>query len=421
MSAPVPPTGDGPVDANAILEPAATRVRDPRSGRSAWMARLIEGGVIEGETLRFTLKTTRAHSAEDREKLKAGLLRNIEAVGWRGPVVVQMSVADDAAPAGPARTLPGVAPEHRADAPPAQAAHGHDHHGHDHSHGHAHNHAPAAARAPKKDPVAGMSGPGMGPHGGPIVKQPLKGVRHIIAVASGKGGVGKSTVATNLAVGLARRGHRIGLMDADIYGPSLPLMMGVSGKPFANDDKKIVPLQAHGVKCMSIGFLVDEREPVIWRGPMVMGVVRQFLQEVDWDPLDVLVIDLPPGTGDAQLTMIQAVDLAGALIVTTPQQVAVIDAMRGVEMFRKLNVPVLGVVENMSFLALPDGSVLRPFGRGGGQQTADTFEIPLLAMLPLDEEVREGGDLGKPAALRDDVHGRPWADIAAVVAEALGL
>ncbi len=409
-----PPTAEG-ADANAILEPAATRVRDPRSGRSAWMARLIEGGRVEGDTLRFTLKTTRAHTAEDREKLKGGLLRQIEAVGWKGQVVIQMSVVDDAPPAAAARPLPGVAPEHRAH------DHSHDHgQAHDHGHDHGHGAAPAAG-AKKKDPVAGMSGPGMGPHGGPIVKQPLNGVKHIIAVASGKGGVGKSTVATNLAVALARRGLQIGLMDADIYGPSLPLMMGVSGKPFANDDKKIVPLQAHGVKCMSIGFLVDEREPVIWRGPLVMGVVRQFLQEVDWNPLDVLIIDLPPGTGDAQLTMIQAVDLAGALIVTTPQQVAVIDAMRGVEMFRKLNVPVLGVVENMSFLPRPDGSGLRPFGRGGGQQTADTLEVPLLAMMPLDEEVREGGDLGKPVALRDDVHGRPWADVGSLVAEALGL
>jgi ATP-binding protein involved in chromosome partitioning len=409
-----PPDAEG-ADANAILEPAATRVRDPRSGRSAWMARLIEGGRVEGDTLRFTLKTTRAHSAEDREKLKGGLLRQIEAVGWKGQVVIQMSVVDDAPPAAP-RPLPGVAPEHRAH------DHSHSHaHGQAHDHGHDHAQGAPAAGGKKKDPVAGMSGPGMGPHGGPIVKQPLNGVKHIIAVASGKGGVGKSTVATNLAVALARRGLRIGLMDADIYGPSLPLMMGVSGKPFANDDKKIVPLLAHGVKCMSIGFLVDEREPVIWRGPMVMGVVRQFLQEVDWNPLDLLIIDLPPGTGDAQLTMIQAVDLAGALIVTTPQQVAVIDAMRGVEMFRKLNVPVLGVVENMSFLPLPDGSVLRPFGRGGGQQTADTFEVPLLAMMPLDEEVREGGDLGKPVALRDDTHSRPWADVGALVAEALGL
>lgn len=394
--------------ANAILEPAATRVRDPRSGRSVWLAKLIEGARVDGDTLRFTLQTSREHSAEDRERIKSGLLRQIEAVGWRGPVIIAMQVS------GPPPNL-SMAPEHKA--PAAD-------HSHSHSHAHGHDHGPAAPAensAKKADPVKGMSGPGVGPHGGPIAKLPLKGVRHIIAVASGKGGVGKSTVATNLAVALAAAGHKIGLMDADIYGPSLPTMMNVHGKPFSNDDKKIIPLQAHGVKCMSIGFLVDEREPVIWRGPMVMGVVRQFLQEVDWDPIDVLIIDLPPGTGDAQLTMIQAVDLAGAVIVTTPQQVAVIDAVRGVEMFRKLNVPVIGVVENMSFLPLPDGTVLRPFGRGGGQETADRYEVPLLAMLPLDEKVREAGDLGSPVALTDDAHGRPFRDIAALVAESLGL
>ena len=240
-------------------------------------------------------------------------------------------------------------------------------------------------------------------HGGPVRLMKLPGVRHIIAVASGKGGVGKSTIATNLAVGLARRGHKIGLMDADIYGPSLPTMMNLQGRPLSTPEKKILPLEAHGVKCMSIGFLVDETEPLIWRGPMVMGVVRQFLQEVVWGELDVLVVDLPPGTGDAQLTLIQAVPISGALIVTTPQDVAVLDAVRGVEMFRKLDVPVMGVIENMSWLDLPGGGRMEPFGSGGGQRTADRFEIPLLAKLPLDPAIRAGGDAGRPALANEDV------------------
>jgi ATP-binding protein involved in chromosome partitioning len=248
----------------------------------------------------------------------------------------------------------------------------------------------------------------------------LPNVKNIVAVSSGKGGVGKSTVACNLAVGLARMGLQVGLMDADIYGPSLPIMMGVKGKPFANQDKKVIPLESHGVKCMSIGFLVDDREPIIWRGPMVMGVVKQFLQDVEWAPLDVLVIDLPPGTGDAQLTMIQAVDLAGAVVVTTPQEVAVLDAVRGTEMFKKLNVPVLGIVENMSYMELPGGGRLHPFGQGGGERTAREYEVPLLAQLPLEGSIRAGGDAGRPAALGDDGVAKVLAQMAGQVWDRLG-
>ena len=188
-------------------------------------------------------------------------------------------------------------------------------------------------------------------------------------------------------------------MDADIYGPSLPLMMNVSGRPFANADKKILPLEGHGVKCMSIGFLVDPNEPIIWRGPMVMGVVKQFLHDVAWGELDVLFIDLPPGTGDAQLTMIQAVPLSGAVIVTTPQEVALLDAVRAIEMFKKLDVPVLGIIENMSWFELPDGSRTHLFGEGGGGRTAARYGVPLLAQIPLDGAVREGGDAGKPISM----------------------
>lgn len=378
-------------DANAVIEPAATRVRDPISGRSIYLAGLVTDGRIEGDTLSMTLACTRQHTAADREKMRSALERNLRSVGWGGEIVLDVAISGAAAQAPAPAPAPG---------------------GHDHGHSHSHKQA---------DPVKGMSGPGMGAHGGPITKKGLEGVQHIVAVASGKGGVGKSTVATNLAVALHARGLRVGLMDADIYGPSLPTMMRVQGRPVANDDKRILPLEAYGVKCMSIGFLVDEGEPIIWRGPMVMGVVKQFLQDVNWNPLDVLLIDLPPGTGDAQLTMIQAVQLSGSVIVTTPQDVAVLDAVRGVEMFRKLDVPVLGVVENMSWIDLPDGGRMRPFGEGGGARTAERFGVPLLAQVPLETAVRAGGDEGRPVAIDGDGAGAVFRTVAAQVAAALGL
>ena len=240
-------------------------------------------------------------------------------------------------------------------------------------------------------------------------------MKHIVAVFSGKGGVGKSTVATNLAVALARGGFSVGLMDADIYGPSLPLMMHVNGRPMANADKKILPLVAHGVRCMSIGFLVDDKEPIIWRGPMVMGVVNQFLKDVDWAGVDYLVVDLPPGTGDAQLTMVQAVPISGCVIVTTPQPVAVLDAVRGIEMFRKLDVPILGVVENMSWYDA-GGARLHPFGEGGGQKVASDYGVELLGQVPLRDGIRAGGDAGRPAVLDGE---RVFHDIATRIAERL--
>jgi ATP-binding protein involved in chromosome partitioning len=228
----------------------------------------------------------------------------------------------------------------------------------------------------------------------------LPGVRNTIAVASGKGGVGKSTVAVNLAVALAEEGASVGLLDADIYGPSIPLMLGVDAQPEASANRKILPLEAYGVKLMSIGFLLPDKDTaMIWRGPMVHSALRNFLQDVDWGELDYLVIDLPPGTGDAHLTLTQSIPLTGAVIVTTPQDVALADARKGVSMFRKTNAPILGIVENMSYFIAPDtGKRYDIFRSGGGRAAAMALGVPLLAEIPIDPTICEGGDAGIPAA-----------------------
>ena len=231
----------------------------------------------------------------------------------------------------------------------------------------------------------------------------LPGVTHVVAVASGKGGVGKSTVAVNLAVALARRGARVGLLDADIYGPSIPLMMGVDERPSLDAaGRGILPFERFGVRFMSLGFLVDKDAAVIWRGPMVMKAIEQLLRDVLWDELDVLVVDLPPGTGDAQLTLSQKVRLSGAVIVTTPQDVALADAVKGISMFRKVGVPVLGVVENMSFFLCPHcGGRTEVFAHGGGRREAERLDVPFLGEVPLDGAVRDGGDRGVPVVAGD--------------------
>lgn len=229
------------------------------------------------------------------------------------------------------------------------------------------------------------------------------GVRNAIAVGSGKGGVGKSTVAVNLAVSLARLGARVGLLDADVYGPNVPLMMGVpDARPVSRDGKRITPIEAHGVKMISIGFLVDAKTPLVWRGPMLHGALRQFLSDVDWDELDYLIIDLPPGTGDVQLSLAQAMPLTGAIVVTTPQAVSQADVVKSIAMFQleQIDVPVLGVVENMSGFIAPDtGQVYDIFGRGGGQTVAEEMDVPYLGAIPIDPAVREGGDEGTPIVL----------------------
>jgi len=232
----------------------------------------------------------------------------------------------------------------------------------------------------------------------------LSGIRRIIAVSSAKGGVGKSTVAVNLAVALARSGARVALMDADVYGPSAPLMLGTDARPRAVGNK-ISPIERYGVHVMSMGFFLDDSSPVIWRGPMVMGLVRQFLRDVEWGTRDYLIVDMPPGTGDAALTLAQQVPLTGAVIVTTPQEVALADVERGIGMFRQLEVPVLGIVENMSEYVCPDcGEREELFGSGGGRALAKRFGVPLLASLPLVARVREGGDAGCPIVIADPDH-----------------
>lgn len=234
---------------------------------------------------------------------------------------------------------------------------------------------------------------------------PLPGVRDIVAVGSAKGGVGKSTVATNLALALSQLGQRVGLLDCDVYGPSLPIMLGISGRPHVAENKRIQPLEKYGLRLMSIGFFLDDDSPVIWRGPLVMGLVRQFLKDVEWGELDVLLIDLPPGTGDAQLTLVQQVPLAGGVVVTTPQDVATLDVQRGIAMFQQVNTPVLGIIENMSYYQCPKcGKREDLFGSGGGERIAAHSGVPLLGQIPLVADVRSAGDAGKPIVIERPDH-----------------
>ena len=246
----------------------------------------------------------------------------------------------------------------------------------------------------------------------------IEGVKHVIAVASGKGGVGKSTVASNLAQALSLGGARTGLCDCDLYGPSIALMFGTTEQPCATEDNRIVPIERYGLKLMSMGFLTDADTPAVLRGPMVTRYTQQFLRQVDWGGLDYLILDLPPGTGDIQLTVVQTVALAGAVVVTTPQEVALIDARKAVAMFHKTNVRVLGIVENMSYFLCPsDGVRYDIFGRGGGQREADRLGVPLLGEIPIDMATREAGDTGMPVVARaqESAVGREFMKIASAL------
>jgi ATP-binding protein involved in chromosome partitioning len=358
------------------LRSALRAIKDPASGQDIVSAGLLEGVEIRGGLVQATLLTDRAHAAA-MEPVR----REAEALLRRHPGVTNATV---------------VLTAHK----PPQAAPAANH---------GRGHAPAHS------------------HGAPGAKAPLlPEVKAIVAVASGKGGVGKSTVAVNLAVSLARQGHKTGLLDADIYGPSLPRMIGLNRKPEVRDDK-MIPLQAWGLSCMSIGFLVDEETPMIWRGPMVMGALEQMMGQVAWGKLDILVVDMPPGTGDAQLTMAQRVALTGAVIVSTPQDIALIDARRGVRMFEKTQVPVLGLVENMSFYCCPNcGHRADIFGHGGAKTEAARLGTEFLGEIPLLLDIRSAADAGTPIAATapdseaakayDALARRVWDKVAGVAA-----
>jgi ATP-binding protein involved in chromosome partitioning len=345
---------------------ALRAVRDPVSGRDIVAAGMVEGLTVKSGMVQFALQVPRER-ARDSEPLRAAAEKAAAAV--KG--VLSATV---------------VLTAHRAEAPKA---------------------APAAA-------PAGKAAPGQGP-------MLLPEVGAIVAVASGKGGVGKSTTAVNLAVALATQGLRVGLLDADIYGPSLPQMLGTRERPRA-EGQRIIPLQRWGLTAMSIGFLVEEETPMIWRGPMVMGALEQLMGQVEWGPLDVMVVDMPPGTGDAQLTMSQRVPLAGAVIVSTPQDVALIDARRGVKMFERVGVPVLGIIENMSFFCCPNcGHREDVFGHGGAKREAERIGVEFLGELPLKLAIRELADAGTPivAARPETDEAKAYQRIAARLREKL--
>jgi len=277
----------------------------------------------------------------------------------------------------------------------------------------------AAPAAPSTSPTPPRPGPAAARAQGPTS---IQGVDAIIAVASGKGGVGKSTTAVNLALGLRDLGLKIGVLDADIYGPSMPKLLGIKGRPQTRGGRTLIPMDGYGLKVMSIGFLIEEETPMIWRGPMVMSALTQMLREVDWGELDIMVVDMPPGTGDAQLTMAQQVPLKGAVIVSTPQDLALIDARRGISMFNRVNVPVLGIVENMSYFLCPEcGTRSDIFGHGGARREAQRVGVPFLGEVPLHMDIREKSDAGLPvvATMPDGPHARIYRDIAARVREQL--
>jgi ATP-binding protein involved in chromosome partitioning len=329
-------------DLAAAVTKALAAVKDPASGRDVVAAGMVQGLVVRDGMVHFALQVAR------------------EAAAAMEPVRAAAEAAARAVPGVISATA--VLTAHRAEAAPAAR--------------------PAAPRGP--------AGPG------PML---LADVRAIIAVASGKGGVGKSTTAVNLAVALAADGLKVGLLDADIYGPSLPQMLGTRERP-RSEGQRITPLSRWGLKAMSIGFLVEEETPMIWRGPMVMGALEQMMGQVAWGPLDVMIVDMPPGTGDAQLTMSQRVPLAGAVIVSTPQDVALLDARRGVRMFEKVNVPVLGLIENMSFFCCPNcGHRADIFSHGGARREAERLGVEFLGELPLKLEIRELADAGTPIVM----------------------
>ncbi len=346
---------------------ALRALNDPGSGRDLVAAGLVQGLVVKDGNVQFVLEVDPAQGAK-LEPLRQAAEQAVLAL----PGVTSATA---------------ILTAHRGAAPAARgAAPAHDHgHGHSHDHGHEHGKPAAAAQRP---PLPGQP------------KAALPGIRSIIAVASGKGGVGKSTTATNLALALQAQGLKVGMLDADIYGPSQPRLMGLTGRPQSPDGKHIIPHKVAGVPVMSIGFLVAEDTAMIWRGPMVQSALMQMLRDVEWGPLDCLIVDLPPGTGDAQLTMAQQVPLTGAVIVSTPQDIALLDVKKSIAMFRKVDVPILGLVENMSVFVCPNcGHESHIFSHGGARAEAAKQDIAFLGEVPLDIKIRETSDAGKPIVL----------------------
>ncbi|BCP52890.1 iron-sulfur cluster carrier protein [Kaistia sp. 32K] len=367
------------LDRHAILERLRS-VEGPDGNGDIVSLGLVSDILINGGKVMFsiTVDAARAHELEPLREKAAAAVRGLE--GVESTLVILTAERKAGAPA----------PQ-----PPRPAAH-------------AHTHESPAAHPPRPTPARPTSS----------AKPGIPGVGAIIAVASGKGGVGKSTTAVNIALGLLANGLKVGLLDADIYGPSVPRLLGLSGRPEAIEGRTLKPMEAYGLKTMSMGFLVEEETPMIWRGPMVMSAITQMLREVAWAPLDVLVVDMPPGTGDAQLTMAQQVPLAGAVIVSTPQDLALIDARKGLAMFRKVDVPVLGIVENMSYFIAPDtGARYDIFGHGGAKREAERLGVPFLGEVPLEMVIRETSDSGRPvvATAPEGPHARVYKDIAAKI------
>jgi len=367
---------------------ALKRVKGPDLESNIVDLGLVSEVLVRDDKVYFSI-TVPADRAEELEPLRQAaekVVRDVAGVAGVTAVLTAERHGGAARPGKPATPA-------RIDGPRVTAAraagHAHDHgpgghhHGHDHDHGH--SHAPAAPPPPAAARKGGAGGVG------------VPGVKHLIAVASGKGGVGKSTTAVNLALAFQANGLRAGILDADIYGPSQPRLLGISGRPSLAHGKVLRPMEGFGLKAMSMGFLIDEATPIIWRGPMVVSALNQMLREVAWGDLDVIVIDMPPGTGDVQLSMAQQVPLSGAIIVSTPQDLALLDARKGLNMFRKVDVPVLGIIENMSyFICTKCGERHEIFGHGGAEREADKLGLPFLGGVPLDIEIRERSDAGQP-------------------------
>ncbi|MCM2477662.1 iron-sulfur cluster carrier protein ApbC [Rhizobium sp. CG5] len=376
------------VNTQQVLE-ALKSVRSPDLNGNIVDSGMVSDVFISDGKAYFSI-TVPAERARELEPLRQAAERTVKAIPGIKGALVSLTAEKKAGAAGQSAPPPAAAPH----------AHGHSHAGH--------SHAPAAPA----------------PSGQRAAKADIPGIGAIVAVASGKGGVGKSTTAVNLALAMMANGLKVGILDADVYGPSMPRLLGITGRPQQIDGRIIVPMENYGLKAMSMGFLVDEGTAMIWRGPMVQSALMQMLREVAWGNLDVLIVDMPPGTGDAQLTMAQQVPLSGAVIVSTPQDLALIDARKGINMFKKVEVPVLGIVENMSYFIAPDtGNRYDIFGHGGARTEAETIGVPFLGEVPLTISIRETSDAGTPVVVSDPdgPQAKIYRDIAEKVWQQVGL